>query len=362
MPAARLREASVVAVDLPSGLDATTGAVNQAAAADLTLTFGSMKRGHTIARGVCGDILALDIGLVASKEGIEIADARWVREQLPPIAAESHKGMRKKLVLQGGAPGMAGAVILGLRAALASGIGMVKARVSAETVNAVHGAVAAALIDTSANDDAPDTWADVLVIGPGLGTGKDVRAAVERSVRRHHGPVLLDADALTAFAGHAAAMRPVLGDRSALLTPHPVECARLLGVEPQTVLDQRFEIGLELAKQTGATVLLKGVPTVIASPDGRRMVVAEGTPALATGGSGDLLSGIAGTLLAQMPDALAAAACAAWVHGRAARLAGAFVRGTTLEDVLEMLPNAWRIGSDLPRYPVIAELPAIPTR
>jgi NAD(P)H-hydrate epimerase len=362
IPESRNRDASVVAVDLPSGLDATTGATNGAMVADLTLTFGSIKRGHTIARGVCGDILALDIGLTPSSEGIELADAPWVRDNIPAIGADSHKGTRKKLVLQGGAPGMAGAVILGLRAALDSGIGMVKARVSPATAGAIHEAVPQSLVDAWSDDDAPDTWADVLVIGPGLGAGKDARAAVERAIRRHRGPVLLDADALTAFAGDAAALRPLIGDRPALLTPHPAECARLLGYEVQSVLDHRFEIGVGLAKQTSATVLLKGVPTVISSPDGRRMVVAEGTPALATGGSGDLLSGIAGTLLAQVDDPLTAAACAAWVHGRAARLAGAFVRGTTLDDVLGMLPNAWRIGAEPLRYPVIAELPAIPNR
>jgi NAD(P)H-hydrate repair Nnr-like enzyme with NAD(P)H-hydrate dehydratase domain len=119
--------------------------------------------------------------------------------------------------------------------------------------------------------------------------------------------------------------------------------------------------------RTRSTALLKGVPTMIHRSGGlqgspARMIVAEGTPTLATGGSGDLLCGIAGTLLAQMPDPLEAAACAAFVHGRAARLAGAFTRGTTLDDVLEMLPNAWRIDVPPPRYPVIAELPAIASR
>jgi NAD(P)H-hydrate repair Nnr-like enzyme with NAD(P)H-hydrate dehydratase domain len=133
-----------------------------------------------------------------------------------------------------------------------------------------------------------------------------------------------------------------------------------MGVDASTVLARRFEIGAELANEIGATVLLKGVPTVISSPEGECLVVAEGTPTLGTGGSGDLLSGIAGTLLGQMSDPLMAAACAAFVHGRAARLAGAFVRGTTLENVLEMLPNAWRLGAERLRYPVIAHLPAIP--
>ena len=361
----RQRGAAVVAIDLPSGLDADTGVDDEVLAADLTLTFGNLKRGHLIARGVCGTIVSLDIGLrrIASEtQDLLLVDGDWVRDRVPPIAAGSHKGTRKKLVFHGGAPGMAGAVVLGLRAALASGIGMVKARVHQSTVDAVHGAVPATLIEAWSRDSAPDTWADVLVIGPGLGVGADSRGAVEQAIQRHHGPVLLDADALTAFAGEPAALQAVLDNRAALLTPHPAECARLLGVDLRTVLTNPFEIGGELAKASGATVLLKGVPTVVTSPDGRRSAVAEGTPALATGGSGDLLSGIAGTLLAQMDDPLEAAACAAWIHGRAARLAGAFVRGTTLDDVLEMLPNAWRIPDEQPRYPIIAELPAVPTK
>jgi len=302
----------------------------------------------------------VDIGLLPGDEdGLRLVDANWVRANIPPIGAQAHKGTRKKLVLHGGAPGMAGAVVLGLRAALASGIGMVKARVHPSTVDAVHGAVPATLIDAWSDDDSPDTWADVLVMGPGLGLD-GARAMVERALRRLKGPVLLDADALTAFAGDLDRLRKAIGGRPALITPHPVECARLMGVDAPAVLARRFEIGAELAKEIGATVLLKGVPTIISSPEGECLVVAEGTPTLATGGSGDLLSGIAGTLLAQMPDPLAAAACAAFVHGRAARLAGAYVRGTTLENVLEMLPNAWRLGSDRMRYPVIAELPAIP--
>ena len=372
LEAGRMHGAAIVAIDLPSGLDATTGEHLGATAADLTLTFGNIKRGHLVARGLCGDIVALDIGLVVlspstalgagSAKDPLLVDGHWVASQLPSIAAESHKGSRKKLLLHGGGPGMAGAVILGLRAALSSGIGMVKARVHPSTADAIHGAVPAALVDQWTDDDARDEWGDVLVIGPGLGARDNQRATVERAIRRHHGPVLLDADALNAFAGDAAAIRKVLDGRPALLTPHVLELARLLGIDARTVLARRFEIGSELATTTGATVLLKGVPTIISAPDGRRLVVAEGTPTLATGGSGDVLCGIAGTLLAQLSDVLHAAACAAFIHGRAARLAGAFVRGTTLEDVIEMLPNAWRIPDEPPRYPIIAELPAVPTQ
>ncbi|HET9424778.1 MAG TPA: NAD(P)H-hydrate dehydratase [Gemmatimonadaceae bacterium] len=383
---ARDRGAAVVAIDLPSGLDATSGAANDAISADLTITFGTVKRGHLVSRGLCGAIVVMDIGLLPPEEdGLELVDADWVRGHVPPIAAESHKGTRKKLVIHGGAPGMAGAVVLGVRAALASGIGMVKARVHPSVADAIHGAVPQALVDPwpgvtpdvilsatpdviqSATPDvilseardplSPDTWADVLVIGPGLGPG--ARAAVERAAARHAGPMVLDADALTAFAGDLSALRAAIGDRPALITPHPIECARLLGIESREVLDRRFDIGAELAREIGATVLLKGVPTVISDPDGRRLVVAAGTPTLATGGSGDVLCGIAGTLLAQMDDALIAGACAAWIHGRAAELSGPYARGTTLDDVLGMLPNAWRIPEPSLRYPVLAELPAV---
>ncbi|HEY6828673.1 MAG TPA: NAD(P)H-hydrate dehydratase, partial [Gemmatimonadaceae bacterium] len=128
----------------------------------------------------------------------------------------------------------------------------------------------------------------------------------------------------------------------------------------ETVLANRFDIGTDLAQKLGAIVLLKGSPTVIFSPVGDRAVVARGTAALGTGGSGDLLAGIAGTLLAQMDDPMEAATCAAWIHGRAAELCG-YVRGTTLEDVLYALPRAWNEPEPVLESPVMAALPAVAT-
>jgi len=142
-----------------------------------------------------------------------------------------------------------------------------------------------------------------------------------------------------------------------------VEFARLTGSSVEHVLATRFDAALELARATSAVVLLKGVPTIITSPDGRRLVSAAGTPALATGGSGDVLSGIAGTLLGQMDDAFAAAGASAWIHGRAAeRVPSSGVRatrGTTLEDVVAELRDAWLCDTRPARYPVLAELPAV---
>jgi hydroxyethylthiazole kinase-like uncharacterized protein yjeF len=205
------------------------------------------------------------------------------------------------------------------------------------------------------DDVTKDDWADVVVIGPGLGRLPDTRKAIESAAKRFECAMVIDADGLNAFEKDLKGLKGIVGRRPVVITPHVVEMGRLLGEYPEVVLDRRFEIGHEVREKTGATVLLKGVPTVIGS-----LVVAAGTPALATAGSGDVLSGIVGTLLAQMSDSPdRAAASAAWIHGRAAELAGPHSRGTALEDVLEALPNAWRIPEAPPRYPVMAELPAV---
>ncbi len=204
-------------------------------------------------------------------------------------------------------------------------------------------------------------WGDVVLIGPGLGHDPSARALVERVLKRWNGPVLLDADALNVFTGRVDELAALLAGRPALLTPHPGEFGRLTGMTVEQVLEERFDAGRELARAVGAAVLLKGVPTVINAVDGRRLVSAAGTPALAAAGSGDLLSGIAATLLGQLPEPLHAGACAAWAHGRAAELACAdrTARGITLADVLTALPCVWREDAVAPVLPVLARLPAV---
>lgn len=370
------RGATVVALDVPSGVDASTGATpGQFVAADLTLAFGSAKRGHLVNRDACGAIAVLDIGLGSPETDLlevpRLVDEAWVAAQVPTFAADAHKGIRKKLAIVGGSAGLAGASILAARAALRSGVGMVKLVVAPDTLAPVHEAEPYALAapwpsdDDALRRDVVD-WADAVIIGPGLGRGDESRRLLERTLRVWRGPLLLDADAITLFAGRPDELRDLLGERPALLTPHVVELSRLAGVTPGEVLDRRFEIGRELARRVGATVLLKGVPTIVASPSGERFVSATGTPALATGGSGDVLSGIAGTLLAQIGDALRAGAAGAWVHGRAAErvpssTAGA-IRGITLDDVVAELRGGWTFDARPSRYPVLAELAAVTPR
>jgi NAD(P)H-hydrate epimerase len=392
LEAARAGGGRVVALDVPSGLDASTGEpLGAVTAADLTLTFGTLKRGLLVARDLAGAVAVLDIGLAAEHEPADAPELVGGRHPAlasaaPPVVADAHKGTRGRVAVVGGAPGMAGAAGLAAAAALRAGAGLVRAVVAPESVAAVQHAVPAALADAWPADDAALRelvvgWADAVLVGPGLGRGAGATVLLERLLVAWRGPVVLDADALNHFAGRADALAPLLAGRAAVLTPHPLECARLAGVPVADVLAGRFDVGQALARRTGAVVLLKGVPTVVSGAD-RRLVVARGTPALATGGSGDVLGGVLAALLAAAgakaggdggePAALAldAAAAAAWAHGRAGELAtrrAGGVRGTALDDVVAALAHVWprhggralaRVG---PAYPVLATLPRVPT-
>ena len=369
---ARARGTVVASLDVPSGVEADTGASAGAVRADLTLTFGTLKRGLAIGRGNAGRIVVLDIGLgdadVNDAVTPHLIDSRWVRAHVPPIRADAHKGMRGKLIIIGGQLGMAGAPMLAARAAMRSGIGMVRLVVARENVPVVQGAVpeapAYAWPESQAQIESTIAgWADAVVIGPGLGVSYGSRSLVESVLRAFGGPVVLDADALNVFAGEPEQLGELIGARAALLTPHPAEFARLLGVHINDVLARRFDLGAELAKRTRATVLLKGVPTVITDASGDRLVCCAGTPVLAAGGSGDLLSGIAGTLLAQIGNARVAGACAAWVHGRAAEIAGrGYVRGVTFANVELALRRVWNEPLKPLDAPVLGELPAVGER
>lgn len=367
------RGAAVVAIDVPSGLDASSGtAAGTAIRADLTLTFGSIKRGHLVDRAASGRVVVLDIGLGRHAELDDgaplLVDEAWVASRVPPIAPSAHKGIRKKIAIVGGAPGMAGATVLAARAALRSGVGMVKVVVAPESVPVVQESEPTALasawpVDGAAMERDVADWADCVVIGPGLGRSDDSRALLHRVLHGWNGPMVLDADALTLFQGRVSELVTLLHRRPALITPHPAEFGRLSGQSVEEVLGSRFDAGLPVASELGAAVLLKGTPTTITSPDGRRLVSAAGTAALATAGSGDVLSGIAGTMLAQVGDPFHAGAIAAWIHGRAAERVPASpearVRGISLDDVIAELRDAWTFDRRPGRYPVLAELPEL---
>src|SRR5688500_443635 len=354
----RVHGAHVVSLDTPGGVDAATGAQEGCVRAAATLTFGTMKRGQLMARDACGRIVVLDIGIEAKAIEAELpllVDSAWAHARIPDIPVTAHKGTRRSLAIVGGDRGMAGAAILAGEGALRTGIGLLRILCHPSNTVAVHAGLPAAIVhewsDDPAGIEAIVATSDTIAIGPGLGRSDRARDLLERVMIAWGGPVVLDADALNVFAGDVDSLAPLLRGRPAVITPHPAELARLLGVETEAVLEQRFEIGGDLAKRLGCVVLLKGTPTVISSPDGRRYVSASGSAALATGGSGDVLTGMVATLLAHMsagddeaafgtPLAARAAACGAFIHGRAAELCQ-FVCGITLDDVLRAMPAAW---------------------
>jgi ADP-dependent NAD(P)H-hydrate dehydratase / NAD(P)H-hydrate epimerase len=326
------RGALIVAVDLPSGVDADTGAVaGPAVRADVTVTFGTMKPGLLIDPGArhAGVVEFVDIGLgpfldkppeVRAPQGGDIA------ELIPRPGAESDKYRRGVLGLLVGSDRYTGAALLATGGAVHGGAGMVRLATfpgAAAAVRLVHPEVVITELTADGGSRFPQDVGRVQawVAGPGMGTD-DEAARRLAAVLATSLPVLVDADGLTLVASHRE-MLP----RSAptLLTPHAGELGRLLGVDPAEVEERRLEHARRAAITFGACVLLKGSTTVVAPPNGVDPVLVNttGTPWLATAGTGDVLAGLAGALLAQGMLPPQAAITAAYLHGLAARLAAA---------------------------------------
>jgi NAD(P)H-hydrate epimerase len=312
---------------------------------------------------LCGAIEVVDIGLgdaaLIADGAPTMLDALAARAAIPPIGANAHKGTRGRVAIVGGAEGMAGAAVFAARGALRAGAGLVRVVVAPASLAAMQAAVpeaTGAVWPTDASQ-VRDTLggANAVVVGPGLGAAN--RVLVDMVVAGCAAPVVLDADALNAYAGAASALK------AAIITPHAAECARLMGVTTADVLRGRFDIGLALARACGAVVVLKGTPTVVSAPDGRVVVAPVGSPVLATGGSGDVLAGVAGALLATIHDPMQAALSAVWAHGAAAEyVATSRVRGATLADVVDALRDVWHTEPGPLDEGVLAHLPAVGER
>ena len=315
----------IVAIDVPSGLDGATGlTAGYAPAAELTVTFFRLKPGHVLlpGRDLCGHIELADIGIpdavldaIAPQAFVNLPGL-W---RLPTVTADSHKYTRGHVTVIGGAA-MTGAARLAAEAARRTGAGMVTiaARGSAGTYRTGEPGVlvSEASIGALLGDDRRKVW----VCGPGLGTD-DARASFPALIAANR-IVVGDADVFSAFAGEPDALRG-----AAVLTPHAGEFARVFGApEPD-----RLSAARAAAARTGAVVLLKGADTIVAAPDGRAAINVSAPPWLATAGAGDVLSGMIGGLLAQGMPPWEAAAAGAYLHGRAAALAGP---GLVVEDLL----------------------------
>jgi len=350
---ARQDGAVVVAVDLPSGIDADTGEVSGTAVqSDVTVSFGTIKPGLLIDPGAsqAGLTELVDIGLgpYLGMPAVRSLQADDVGTLLPQPVAESDKYRRGVLGLVAGSDQYTGAAVLSCGGAVRGGAGMVRF-VSAEiAVGVVRQHWAEAVLTTYDPQHAGDAVkaagrVQAWTAGPGIGTGpeaEDVLSAVLAS----DVPVLVDADGLTVLARHRELLRR---DAPVLITPHAGELARLLDADRADIEARRLYYVRSAAAKLGVTVLLKGSTTVIATPDAGQPVLVNstGTSWLATAGSGDVLSGLAGALLAQGLDTAQAAAAAAYLHGLAGRLA-ARDAPIAASDVLEAIPAAIRVTAD----------------
>lgn len=330
---------SVVAVDVPSGVDGDTGAVRGAAAAAIaSVTFFRKKPGHLLlpGRSLCGDVVVAEIGMPgAILRGIdpataENAPALW-RGCLPGLSLADHKFTRGHAVVVGG-PLMTGASQLAARAALRVGAGLVTLAAPALAAS-VHRSGEPALLVEAIDGNAglsphlADPRRRAILVGPGNGREPATRENVIAALATGR-PVVLDADALSVFGDDPDLLfRAIRGPT--VLTPHEGEFARLFDAEGDKLYRAR-----RAAERAGAVVLLKGADTVIAHPDGRGVINANAPPTLATAGAGDVLAGMIVGLLAQGIDAYDAACAGAWLHGAAARVAGARLIASDLPDAL----------------------------
>ena len=324
-----------VAADLPSGVICDTGAVEgEAFCADITVTFTAYKPCHFLypAAEYCGRVAVCDIGIpekTLSNLNMWAITPDQIARLLPDRPRNSHKGTFGRLLCYCGSEDMTGAAVLCVGAALHSGVGLVEvagdeaviAAVGARYAEPIYSRIAP-LPDTTREGEtkllAAVQKASALVCGPGLSLGVGQERRVLSLLSQASCPVVLDADGITLLSRNI----DVLSRRRSpwVLTPHPLEMARLIGKTVEEILADRPGVALAFAKQYGVTVVLKGANTVIAAPDGRLWFNAAACSGLAKGGSGDVLAGVIGALLAQGMDAPSAAVTGVYIHAQAGLL------------------------------------------
>jgi len=361
----------VVAVDIPSGVDAATGAVpDVAVAADATVTFGLPKAGilQYPGRAYAGEIHVADIGFPrcaieelsfepsGEKPGYvaRVPAVEEVAALLPPRPLNLHKGAAGRVYILAGSRGMGGAAVLAGRACMRSGAGLVEVGLPAE-LDVIFSAAAleclshplpqtddgALAADGAAAVVGKFAAADAVAIGPGLGRAAATGALLAEAAERVKSPVVVDADGLYLFGLEAFTRRRLKG----VLTPHPGEMAALFGVSVDEVQRDRLRWARELAERAGMAVILKGYLSVVAAPGEETWLNPTGNPGLASGGTGDVLTGAVAALLAGGCPPGAAARAGAYVHGLAADVAAeaSGERSLVASDVLEALPAAFKL-------------------
>lgn len=361
--ACRRKGAVILSVDIPSGVCADTGRIlGNAVRADLTVTFAFIKRGHLLypGREYTGERIVKDIGIHKQSFGKEPPGAFCyersdVSKLLPQRRPDGNKGTFGKVLLVAGSRDMAGACILCGSSILKTGAGMVKIITPSCNREIVQNAVPEAMLYTF--DEAPDKkmvqksldWADVIVAGPGMGTDQNAYLLLKDILEEGREPVVLDADAFNLLAAHEK-LRMLAAEYGAgkmVLTPHPGELVRLAAASMEEYQKRREELVYMLAKEFGCVVAAKDAATMVAQAGRRELYInTSGNDAMAGAGSGDVLAGVIGGLLAQKKEVFDAACLGVYLHGLAGEEAsfkeGRY--GTTASDIIQKLPLVMREG------------------
>ncbi|MDO9543293.1 MAG: NAD(P)H-hydrate dehydratase [Kiritimatiellia bacterium] len=357
------KKCKVVSIDIPSGLDSDTGvAEGDVVRADLTMTMGLPKKGlvEQDALEYVGQLEVVDIGFPAAlvdkiKSDLELITPADLAPLFPRRNKNSHKGNYGHLLIMGGAEGYSGAMTLAALAAVRSGIGLVTVVVPERLVPFIAVNVPEAMVhgapETESGSLDSICWEEwrkrldefgAILAGPGMTRHSATRRLVEMILRDSKIPVVLDADALNVFEGEASELSARRG--KLVITPHPGEMARLLGVRISHVQSNRVKAALQASTLADSTTVLKGAGTLVAEKNGKIQINMTGNPGMSAGGMGDVLAGLLGGLLAQGMKPFDAARAAVYLHGRAGDLAAAQSTEQTLiaRDLITSFPHAFR--------------------
>jgi len=355
--------APVVAVDIPSGVDAGSGRVlGRAVRAEMTVTFALPKLGNILHPGaeLCGRLIVADIGMpdtvVAEAPGCEFVDLDCARGLFCPRAVAAHKGSNGHCLVVAGSTGKTGAAAMAANSALRTGAGLVTLAIPASLnpILEVKSTEAMTLPVGRGNVEYLQAGAlgellraaggkDAVALGPGLGTAPSTVYLVQSLIPALAAALVMDADGLNAVAANREILLKRRG-RVTILTPHPGEMARLCGCTVPEVEADRIGCAREFAARFGVHLVLKGARSIIAAPDGRVAINGSGNPGMATGGMGDVLTGVIAALVGQGYDPFAACLLGVFIHGHAADLLAEShgTQGLTATDVQDRLPMALR--------------------
>lgn len=351
----------VVAVDIPSGVEADTGQIRTTAVRAIkTVTLGLFKPGLLLYPGAeyAGEVVTANIGIPVELLENPAIKQNWITAEqvgyiLPKRKNDAHKGTAGRVTVVAGSRGLTGAAALASMAALRAGAGLVTLCIAASLNNIMEVKLTEVMtcpLPDRAGDGCLTTEAaaavvaaaghsGVLAIGPGLGTEEETQMAVRQILLETETPLVIDADALSALAGQPELWQDLKA--LAVLTPHPGEMARLTGLTSSQVNADRIAVARQAAGEWGCIIVLKGAPTVVAFPDGEVYLNSTGNAGMATGGTGDVLTGIIAGLIAQGLSSHEAAVAGVFVHGRAGDFAAENGKiGLVAGDLLQMLPKA----------------------